>query len=197
MKLDTQEFLDLVEDSRKLAFFDIEATGLKGDYNSILCISVRPVGLNPQSFAIEVPGRDKRVVEQAAKYLEQFTCWVSYYGKGFDIPMINTRLLKWGLEPVKPKPHIDLYFTLRSHLNTARRSQAHLLEWLRIKKSGTTTENEDEQIHKMTVSADEWNEVLADPKRVMKTMVARCESDTLGLEALYHRTKHLIRDVRS
>jgi uncharacterized protein YprB with RNaseH-like and TPR domain len=196
MQLDVQRFLDLAEKAQTIVSFDIEATGLRGDYNSILCVSIRPVGGDATTFAITTPGRDKDVVRSAAEMLTAADAWISYYGKGFDFPMINTRLLKWGLPPLMRKPHIDMYYTLKSNLLTARRSQAHLLDWLRIDKSGKNTEDLP-TVQKMSVSADEWNEVLANPAKAMKTMVKRCESDTLGLQALYLRTKHLIKDVKA
>jgi uncharacterized protein YprB with RNaseH-like and TPR domain len=138
------------------------------------------------------------VVHQAAEMLRRFDCWVSYYGKSFDFPMINTRLLKWGLDPLERQKHIDLYYTLKANLATARRSQAHLLDWLRIDKTGESTDTDNiDVVRKMSVSADEWNQVLSNPKKAMKTMVARCESDTLGLQSLYLRTKHLIREIKA
>jgi uncharacterized protein YprB with RNaseH-like and TPR domain len=198
MQLETQSFLRLVEAAKTIVSFDIEATGLRGDYNSILCVSIRPVGGEATTFAIETPGRDKSVVRDAAEMLSNADCWISYYGKGFDFPMINTRLLKWGLLPLQRKPHIDMYYSLKSNLLTARRSQAHLLDWLRIEKTGASTiAGDGEEVHKMSVSADEWNEVLAEPKKAMKTMIKRCESDTLGLQALYLRCKHLIKEVKA
>ncbi len=197
MQLEAKTFLRLVESAGTIGFFDLEATGLKGDYNSVLCISIRPLGKRVQTYAISRPGHDKEVVKDAAEMLRGLDCWVSYYGKGFDFAMINTRLLKWGLPPLERKPHIDMYYTLKSNLNTSRRSQAHLLEWLRIKKTGESTNHEGgENVHKMTVSADEWNEVLANPRKAMPTMIRRCESDTLGLQALYLRTRHLVKDIR-
>lgn len=198
MQIDPHAFLRLAEAARTIVSFDIEATGLRGDYNSILCISIRPVGGKATTFAIEKPGRDREVVKEASAMLASMDCWISYYGKGFDFPMINTRLLKWGLPPLQRKPHLDMYYTLKSNLNTSRRSQAHLLDWLRIKQTGESTDRDNnDQVHKMTVSADEWNEVLANPERAMPTMIKRCESDTLGLQALYLRTKHLIKDIKA
>lgn len=194
MQLAAQDFLRLVEKAGTLCTWDIEATGLRGDYNSILCVSIRPIHGKATTFSITRPGQDKGVVSQAADMLRQFDCWVSYYGKGFDFPMLNTRLLKWGLKPLERKPHLDMYYTLKSHLLTARRSQGHLLDWLRLDEDGSTTEGEP--IRKMSVSADEWNHVLANPTKAMKTMVRRCESDTLGLQSLYLRTKHLAKDVK-
>jgi uncharacterized protein YprB with RNaseH-like and TPR domain len=185
VNIDTQRFLRLVEQAHTLCTFDIEATGLKGDYNSILCVSIRPYHRKPITFAIEKAGRDRDVVEQAAKELRKYDVWVSYFGKGFDFPMINTRLLKWGLAPLERKLHIDMYFTLKSHLLTARRSQAHLLEWLDVPEK------------KMTISADEWNKVLESPREAMPTMIKRCESDVKGLEGLYDRTCHLVGDLKA
>lgn len=192
MQLPAQDFLRLCEKSNSIATWDIEATGLRGDYNSILCVSIKPVGKPATTFGITTPGRDKGVVEFARDMLESMDCWITYYGKGFDFPMLNTRLLKWGLKPLTRKPHIDMYYSLKSNLLTARRSQAHLLDWLHIENDGSK-----EVARKMSVSADEWNNVLADPKRSMKTMVKRCESDCVGLEALYLRCKHLIKEVKA
>jgi len=184
MQIDAQTYLRLVEESNKIAFVDIEATGLRGDYNSVLVVSIKPYQSSPFSFSIAQPGNDKRVVREAAEAMAEFDCWVTYYGKGFDIPMLNTRLLKWGYEPLPHRHHVDLYYTGKAHLLTARRSQGHLLSWL-----GTPEQ-------KLTVGADVWNEILSDTKAVMPKMIERCESDVEGLQALYEKIKHLIRDIK-
>ena len=183
MQIEPQVFLDLVEEGDKLAFIDIESTGLKGDYNSILVVSVKPYGKLPYSFSVSQPGNDQKVVREAKEELEQYECWVTYYGKGFDIPMLNTRLLKWGLDPIDKRPHVDMYYTLKSNILTGRRSQSHLLSWLHTPEQ------------KMSVSADTWSEMAVNPKKNMPIMIKRCESDTTGLEALYRKTRHLIRDI--
>lgn len=184
MNLEPKDFLRLVEKAKTLVFFDIEATGLKGDYNSILVVSVKPYGLKPESFSVLQVGNDKRVVREAKERLEAADCWVGYYSKGFDIPMLNTRLLRWGLPPIEKRPHLDLYFTLKSNILTGRRSQAHLLRWL-----GTAEQ-------KMDVGADVWAEMGLDFNKNIKTMIQRCESDTAGLEGLYNATKHLVRELK-
>lgn len=184
VNIDAQTFLGLVEKTNGLVFVDIEASGLRGDYNSVLVVSVKPYGLDPISFSVKRVGNDVKVVRKAKEALEAAQAWVTYYGKGFDIPMLNTRLLKWGLDPIEKRPHIDLYYSLKSSLLTARRSQGHLLSWL-----GTPEQ-------KMGVSADVWNQIASDPETHMPTMIDRCESDVKGLENLYERTKHLIRDIK-
>jgi uncharacterized protein YprB with RNaseH-like and TPR domain len=198
MQVETQAFIRLATAAKSLVFFDIETTGLNGDYNSILCVSLKPIGCRPFTFAVEKPGKDRTVVKAAIEALSEYDCWGSYYGKGFDVLMLNTRALRWNLSPLPKKPHIDMYWAMRAHTKTSRRSQAHFLEWLRISSSGILgAETLNGLVQKKTVSADEWNQVLANPQRTMRTMIRRCESDVAGLEALFLRTKHLIRDIRA
>jgi hypothetical protein len=182
--VDVQEYLDLVEGAGKLVFVDIESTGLRGDYNSVLCVSLKPYGKTPLSFAIVQPGNDQKVVRQAKEVLETYSVWCGYYSKGFDIPMLNTRLLRWKQPPIDKRLHLDMYYALKYNLLTARKSQGHLLSWL----------GGPEQ--KMTVSASVWSDILHDVDGHMPKMISRCESDVKGLESLYKRTRHVIRDLK-
>jgi uncharacterized protein YprB with RNaseH-like and TPR domain len=184
MNVDPQAFLRLVEKAKAICFLDIESLGFKGDYNSVLCVSILPFDSKPTTYAVLQPGNDQKVVRDAKAALESFDCWVTYFGKGFDVPFLNTRLLRWGVPPIAKRHHIDLFYSLKANLLTGRRSQAHLLEWLETPQQ------------KMAVSAELWNRVASDVKHVMPTMIKRCESDTAGLQALYKRTKHLIRDIK-
>lgn len=163
---------------------DIEATGLRGDYNSVLCVSIKPYDQKPFSFAVQQAGNDQRVVREAKKAMESYAAWVTYYGKGFDLPMLNTRLLKWGVLPIEKKPHIDMFYVLKYNLLTARKSQGHILSWLETPEE------------KQTVSAEVWNRILHDTRGQMKEMISRCESDCAGLEALYKKTRHLIKEIK-
>ena len=184
MQVDAQRYLELAEKAGTLASFDIEAIGLRGDYNSVLVVSIKPYGQKVRTFKVTKPGKDKELVAAASAELAKYDVWVGYYSKGFDIPMLNTRLLRWSLPPIPKRHHVDMYYTLKYNLLTARRSQGHLLAWLELPEE------------KMTVSASVWSEIIAEPDRHMPTMVKRCESDAVGLEALYKRTRHLILEVK-
>jgi uncharacterized protein YprB with RNaseH-like and TPR domain len=184
VQIDSQEYLDLLEDGRRICFFDIEAIGLRGDYNSVVVVSVKGYDCQPVTFAVKQVGNDERVVRQAKKELESFNCICGYYSKGFDIPMLNTRLLKWGHPPIEKRPHLDLYYGLKANLLTSRRSQGHLLAWL-----GTPEQ-------KMGVSASVWADLPFKLKEDLPVLVDRCESDVAGLEALYKKTRHLIREIK-
>jgi len=184
MQLSAQTYLDLVEATGKLVFVDIEALGLKADYGSLLCVSIKPYGRKPYTLSIKQAGNDQRLVREVKEELEKYECWCGYFSKGFDIPFLNTRLLKWELLPIDKRHHIDMYYTLKSNLLTARKSQAHLLGWLRTKEE------------KMSVSASDWSELPFKMKEHMPVMRARCESDVTGLEALYRRCRHVIHDIK-
>ena len=184
MQIEAQKFLDLVEAADKLAFFDIEATGLSGDYNSILVVSVLPVLGKPVSFSVKQPGNDQKVVREAKEFIASFDCVCGYYSKGFDWKMMNTRLLKWGQDPLPSRHHIDMFYTLKYQLNMSRKSQMQVAGFLRV----------DEQ--KMGVSPNVWSEIVAEPLTHMPTMIARCESDVESLRDIYFKTRHLIHDIK-
>lgn len=183
--IDAQDYLRLCEEAGTLYFLDIEATGLRGDYNSVLCVSFKPYGKKPFTLRVSQVGNDQKVVREAAEVIaDEADIIAGYYSKGFDIPMLNTRLLKWGHDPIPKTHHLDMYYTLKANLLTARRSQGHLLSWLETPES------------KMTVGADIWSGMNLNFEKNMSIMVKRCESDVAGLEALYERTKHLIREIK-
>jgi uncharacterized protein YprB with RNaseH-like and TPR domain len=187
VNLNEQDFLRLSESANTICFFDLESTGFKGDYNSIIVGSITPYqNKRSNSYSITQVGNDKKVVRELKEELESYDCWVTYYGKGFDLPMLNTRLLKWGYPPVDKRPHLDLYFTLKHQLNTSRKSLGHLVSWLNLP-------NQEE---KMGVSADTWNQIAVDFNKNIKILISRCESDTFILRNLYEKTKHLIREIK-
>jgi len=183
MQIDAQVFLPIAEKAGEVCFFDTEATGTHGDYNSILVVSLKPWHGKLKTFTVKRPGQDKSLVAAARDELSKFAVWVSYYGKMFDIPLLQSRLLAHRCAPLIGKHHIDLYWHMKAHTLTSRRSQAHLLEWLATPQQ------------KMTLSPEVWNLVLRNPREGLKTLSARCESDVEGLEAMYDRVKHLIVNV--
>ncbi len=183
MQIDSQVFLPLAERAGAVCVFDIESSGTKGDYNNVLVVSIKPLRKEPVTFAVnpDRPGWDKQVVKQARDMLHNFQVWVSYYGKGFDVPMLQSRLLVHGLSPLQKQLHIDLYWHIRAHTLTARRSMAHISSWL------------ETQNQKLTLSPTVWN--LDNPERSIRELKRRCEADCAELEDLYHRTKHLIVNI--
>lgn len=192
MQLDAQNFLDLVENKKTLYFFDTESQGLEGDYGRLYISSIKPYRSKVMTLNIGENASDKGLARETRDILEGADAWATYYGKGHDIPLLNTRLTRWGYAPVTPKPHIDMYYVLRYKLKTARRSQAHMLEFLQdtMKLMGI------KQQAKMTVSPNVWSDLWQNFTDNIAILRSRCASDVEGLEALYRVTRHLIRDIK-
>lgn len=183
MQLDTQYALSLLElDPQGLVFFDTESHGTEGDYGSLICGSFKPYRKATYHFAVPRSGDDAKLAVQLRDELERYHCWVTYYGRGHDINLLNTRLLVAGERPVEKRLHLDLYWKIKSHVKTARKSQAHILRLL-----GTREQ-------KMSVNPDDWNKVMHD-RDVLDTILRRCDSDVIGLEALYKRIRHIVVDI--
>ena len=184
MQIDPQYYLDLAEKTSDMVFFDIESSGgFNADYGSTLVVSVKPYGQKPYSFPIKQVGNDQKVVREAKECLESFGSWVSYYGKGFDVPFLNTRLLKWGLQPIETRPHIDMFFVLKHHTKMSRKGLASFASFLELEDL------------KMGVSQNVWSEAAWKASH-MKTIVKRCEQDCITLEQLYNKTRHIIKDIK-
>lgn len=184
MQINPQEYLSLVEETGKLAAWDIEATQLNADLGSVLCASVKPYGKKAYTFKIKAVGNDVKVVRDLKDALEEYSCWLTFYGKGFDVPFVNTRLLKWGYEPVDTRHHIDLFFTLKPNTKMSSKGLGRYASLLNL---------EDQ---KMGVSQNTWSEMAFRIAKHMPEMVRRCESDCEVLEQLYDKTKHLVKDIK-
>ena len=182
MQIDAQKFLPIAEKANAIAFVDIEASNLKADFGTVVVVSIKPYGKKPITFAAK-PGRDKALLKQVAAELEKYPVWVTFYGKMFDVPFVNSRLLVNGLPPLPKHHHIDMYWVIKLQTALSRRNQAHLLEWLNAPSK------------KMSVSPNVWAEMAAQPTESLKILKERCESDVTGLEAMYEKTKHLIREI--
>lgn len=191
MQLDAQDYLRLVEAQHQLASWDTESQGREGDYGRMYVVSVKPFGCPPITLSISPNGQDKALVKNARDLLHEYPVWLTYYGKGHDVPLLNTRLVRWGYAPLEPRHHIDLYFVLKYRLKTGRKSQAHLLEFLQDTMLAMGIRPE----RKMSISPNVWSDLFTHFKPNMKLLRERCASDTVGLEALYRVTRHLIRDI--
>lgn len=192
VRLSVSEFLELAESAGRLVVWDTEATGLSGDHHSVLVVSVKPVGRRARSWMVRRPGDDREVVAEAGAALEAAAGWISYYGRGFDLPMLQTRRLRWGLPPIAIRPHLDLYWVLRTGLVMSRRSQAHYLAFLGLPPVARG-KAEAKMAQKMTLSPEVWNAVLAQPRRYLPRLRRRCESDCQGLEDLYRAVRPWVR----
>jgi uncharacterized protein len=101
-----QEHWRLVpENESKVAFVDIETTGLAGPpINTVTTIAILFNGKLYQAHDLKAK---KKLVRDV---LNEASLFVSYFGKVFDIPFLRKQ---YGLS--LEQPHVDLCFSLRRH----------------------------------------------------------------------------------
>jgi uncharacterized protein YprB with RNaseH-like and TPR domain len=100
--------------TEKLAFFDIECTGLKSDFGIILCYSLRgEMGDNVANTITPEEMRsgvfDKRLLKQLCQDLKKYDRIITWNGRKFDVPFVLSRCI---LHKIKDFPlYKEIYHT--------------------------------------------------------------------------------------
>lgn len=179
-----------------MAFFDIEATDLKGNFGRILCMSVvdsfgttrddvKTFRLDDPEYAGETRRDDSKLVAAIRDYLETFDVWVGWNSKLYDIPFIDTRLLINDLAPIrKDIMHIDPMW---------KAGQGSLTLHSRRLDAVAKTFRLDDQ--KTPLDPDIWMAASDGEREAMDYVVEHCENDVLVLRHAFAILKPLIRKV--
>lgn len=167
-----------VLESKSFVFFDIETTNLNASIGRILCASmlVRDYSDWDRDGTMKTyvdRKTDKKIAVKIRDFIERFDYVVTYYGTGFDIPFINTRLLIHGERPLKAIRHIDLYYTARNVLKLHSNRLAVVGETL-FGESGKTK-----------LMGPIWDAAASGDKASMKYIVEHCEADVMELEKVF------------
>jgi len=111
--------IDGITNQEKLLFIDTETTGLAGGSGTVaFMIGVGWIQQNVfhvhQYFITEL-SHEEGMLELIGNLKNKFDCLVSYNGKSYDIPLLNTRFIMNRLSPVfSDFSHIDLLHPTRS-----------------------------------------------------------------------------------
>src|SRR5574341_1463096 len=111
MQIDAQVFLPIAEKANALAFVDIETSNLNADFGTVVVVSIKPYGQSPVTFTAK-PGRDKALLKAVSAELAKYPVWITFYGKLFDMPVLQSRLVRHGLLALPRHHHIDIYFVV-------------------------------------------------------------------------------------
>jgi uncharacterized protein YprB with RNaseH-like and TPR domain len=105
-------------DPRRVAFLDIETTGLAGGTGTLAIL----VGLGHfldghfrlRQYFLASLGQERAMLRALADYLDGFAAVVTFNGKAFDLPLLQTRLVLAGLPAeMVALPHLDLLHPAR------------------------------------------------------------------------------------
>ena len=106
-------------DLRRAVFIDTETTGLAGGTGTLVFLV--GVGMFDQDNSFTVrqyflrsPGEEAAMLLHLNDTLDQYDAVVSFNGRGFDLPLLQTRFTLARLNPrILTAPHLDLLFPAR------------------------------------------------------------------------------------
>lgn len=105
-------------DPRRVAFLDTETTGLAGGTGIIAFL----VGMGHfldghfrlRQYFLGDLGQEKALLHALGEYLDGFEAIVTFNGKAFDLPLLDTRLILSRIRPAFTRlPHLDLLHPAR------------------------------------------------------------------------------------
>jgi uncharacterized protein YprB with RNaseH-like and TPR domain len=168
----------------KCLIWDIETYGMNfnADAGFIMVISWKWAGEkqvhtitreNPAKWSRKIFD-DADICRQFAKVFNEADMHVTWNGTRFDVPFLQTRMLKHRLGYLPPVPHEDGLRTAR-HALKMRRSLDNVQKFF-----GLATKKEDMNLEKV------WMPAAMGNPTALKQVIKRCESDVKLLEEAYN-----------
>lgn len=166
----------------KILFFDIESTGLNATFGTILCIGHKwfkqknvyvPTILDDAKSMLD----DKALVRDFADTWNEADYVVSWFGKRFDVPMIESKMLKHKLGPLAPKYHLDLWEAARKYFKLHSNRLAAFEQYLGTESSKTA------------IDFDSWLRAAHGDKKAIAEVVDHCRKDVMVLEEVFVRMR--------
>ncbi|MGO9239484.1 MAG: ribonuclease H-like domain-containing protein [Bryobacteraceae bacterium] len=100
------------------AFLDTETTGLAGGSGTLAFLvgvgSITPRGFALKQYFLRQPAEEASLLAALAADLTSFDVLITYNGKAFDVPLLETRFLMNRRKPPFPRlQHVDLLYGAR------------------------------------------------------------------------------------
>lgn len=172
---------------------DLETTDLDADRAVILCASyesslapgkirtIRQDETNPR-WKKGIRGDDKELVKQVCALVRQHDVVVAHNGSRFDIPMLRTRALRWGLKPLKDVKLVDPCSIAWRKFKLRSNRLGSIADFVGIKDKKTPLD--------MSLWADV---MLNGNARGMNKIVQHCEADIRVLRGVLDFVKPFIK----
>lgn len=182
--LKQQRDLYLLE-NKSFAMFDIEATNLKADYGEIICACIRDWKTGKTTtFSIDsgksckccnrqIVKSDAEIVGEIRDELRKYDYVVTWFGTGYDMPYMTTRIMAAGEEPLGFTRHIDLYYTSKFKL---------LLHSNRLASIGDFAFG---QTKKDSIDMLTWLAAMRGDKKSLDYIVNHCKKDVAELGRVF------------
>lgn len=172
----------------KIILWDIETTNLSANFGYVLCVSWKVLGedkvhtvkiTDSPTFKSD-PTNDKYVVQKAAEELSKADIWVTWYGSKFDVPFLQTRLIKHGLPIMPDIANVDGWRTAKYRMKVSSNRLNTVSEFLGVEE-------------KTPVRGDVWIKAMSGHAPSIRYVVEHCEQDVIVLEQVYEVILPLIK----
>lgn len=169
----------------KVAFWDLECSGLNATFGVMICAGIKPIGKPPIMISEGRKGAsDQQLCVNIRDELEKYDILISWYGLDYDLKMLNSRLLKWREKRLRFMLHQDDYRIAKRYLNTHSRRLDVVATHLGVKHEKTK------------IIPDDWVTATIDGnKKALKSIVRHCELDCYVLEEVHERLAPYIRSI--
>jgi len=184
-----QCYLREKEKDLKRCFFDIETTGLSGNWDYMITYCIKPEGSDDiitgciTKKEIDSGEFDKRIVKECIDNLMKFDRIYGFYSSKFDIPFLRTRALELGIDfPMYGAiSHKDIYYIARYKLKLHRNRLETVCDLLGIK--GKTHEN-----------PTTWRLASGGNKKALNDILDHNRWDVIILEQVYQKLKDFVKE---
>lgn len=178
-RLSLEELLD-----SKTAVWDIESGGLDGNFDVMLCATIKPFGKRKKATTYRINDgnshswfdatNDLDLCVDVRYELEEYDILIHHYGDRFDLPFLNTRLVGNFCRPLETAEMkmVDTWWTLRHRFKLNSNRLATAIDFFDCK-------------HKKTpLDGPTWIAAKAGQKEALEKVVKHNVADVLALEEL-------------
>jgi uncharacterized protein YprB with RNaseH-like and TPR domain len=167
----------------KIGFVDIETAGLQADFHYIFSYCIKELDgkvykrlLTPKEVRNRKI-RDKLLMKQFCKDVEQFTRVVTYYGSGFDLPFLRTRAIFWGLDfPIYKSIYTtDVYYIIKHKFRLHRNRM----------ETACRTFGIPCKTH--PINPEIWQDAMTGDKKALQYILEHNVEDVISLELLWKK----------
>lgn len=182
--LDHPNCYDKLFSPERIAFVDIETSGLKADFAITWCYAIKPENgklkinvITPKE--ISQGSYDKRLCKDFIEDITNHDRLVGHYGCRFDFPFMRARSVYWGLDfpaygSIKQS---DTWLIMRRKFKIHSNRLQSACDFFNIPAKGHPMKQEI------------WLKAFQGDKSALKYMGLHCREDVLSTEGLWHKIK--------
>lgn len=167
----------------KVLFWDIETTGLRADWDTVLCAAYKWRGqkrakiIKAESHPRKSVLDDSGAVGELISVLNEADIWVTHYGLKFDAPFIEARAALWKLPALQQQP-TDL-----KHVDTWRIARYKMKFW--SNRLDNIAKFFGVEARKTLLEPRTWQQARIGDKKALKYIYQHCLADVDVLEEVF------------